>query len=204
MQLATPEENQAAFIRFQGQRLAIPPHLTFEDWQASLAEWRRYKKLWHNGFADLLKFGIERFGEERVEATLANLEFELNDVKLAMAIESLPDHVRKENLSVKHYRVCQKAGLDLDSTCYWLETASANNLTPKSLQHSIATGKLTHGEPSRAWPGMFHPAGLRFYFDRWLALANKTGGPDTWSKEQVRDLLDNIKPIAELYSLLNK
>lgn len=153
------------------------------------------------GFAAYLAFG-QRFGKEAVEGALAQLEFDMPDVKQALDINTVPPEMRHDNLSAEHYLVIARADdLPKKGKLKWAKIASEQNLSPVQLKASIAAGEVVDVAAARQQRhGIISIHGIRQEVDIWL---NRVGGIEgilKMDKPHQDEILELIEPIANLYS----
>ena len=182
--------------------------LSYERWLFVLASWRQLKHVWELGFADILNYGRERFGEEKVEEALHQLEFNLQDAQRALAIGQIPLDLRVEELTAEHYYILGKADLTPKERGRWAAIAHKEKLSALELQKSIEAGKVVRlrtieGMSGRN-SGVATIEAISFWFERW---ENQVGGEKAvlaWGRDVKVAWLTEVRPILDLAAKVEK
>lgn len=108
---------------------------TFEQWEFALKFVQKSEQAVHFWLGDLLLYGEAKWGEmysQAIDATGFEYGTLANDKNVA---KSIPQDIRKPNLSFEHHKVVAK--LEPDKQEEWLEKAEQENLTVKELRREL-------------------------------------------------------------------
>jgi hypothetical protein len=180
-------------LKFMGE-------LSYEQWQDGMAMIKMMKGNLQVWLADFISHGRQLFGDEKVQETLAQMEFDYQDAQKAIAIGSLPAAVRRCGLTSEHYWVLAKAGLEDGQQEQWAALAEEHKLTPLQLVQSIAAGKvIKEGKGRNAGAkGIATVHGIRQYFDLWYHQVDKTDPITNWTPDRKRELWEELKGPVEV------
>lgn len=194
-----------------GRKIQVMPHgiqflgkMTEEQWLETLGSWKRIKDIYHFGLADIVNYGQEKFGKEKVDAALEQLNFELSDIVHAEAIGQTTFAFRLEGLSSEHYYVLGKelAGAQKEQA-KWATLAQKHGLSAFELKKSIESGKVIKrpeiDQSSGRNSGITNIEGITLQFERW---ERQVGGEEKilhdWDRELKERWLEKVRPIIEL------
>lgn len=148
-------------------------------------------------------FGHLKFGKDKVNNCMAQLEFELEDVRKDIEVASIPDEVRQDGLKAEHYTTLARSGLKKPQMAKWAKIAAEKNLTPGQLKASIATGEVVTESQARAQnSGILSLHGIAMELEIWL---RRAGGLDELRKkpaDQRAMLADQIKIACDIHAAL--
>lgn len=175
----------------------------YEQWAQWMMGLKNFKDFFHVLLADGIRYGRDKFGEERVEAVLDQCEFDFADCGKATSIGNMAKELRTTQLTPEHWFVI---GMDLkdkpDQHPKWINLAVKHELSPLELRKSIQEGKVVRQDDvdqrSGRGAGLVTIQGLRFTFDNW---ERKVGGKEAilkWKPDQKRAWLNEVAPIVEL------
>lgn len=183
-------------ISFQGE-------LSLEQWRELLKGWKQVRQTWFTGLADLINYGKARFGADKVQEALAQLEFDLADEAKALAIGQLPLALRSSNLTEEHYYVLGKYLDDDEARGKWVTVAVENKLSAYELQRSIEAGSILSGASMREQQGrnsgLLTIQAISLRFKTW---EKDIGGEEkilTMPEDSKRALVEELKAPGELY-----
>lgn len=190
---------KAVPLKVEARGVRLAPNLPFEQWREMLRMWRGLKDTWQFGVADFMSYGAKAFGEEKVQAAMEQLLFDLKDGLHGEVIGQIPLDLRDQPLSAEHYYVLGRAELTARERGRWAALAVKEEMTPLRLQKSIEAGRVLRkdeiDEMSGKNSGIPTVQGVRFLWDRW---ARKVGDKAfKWTTDLKRQCLDEIKPIVE-------
>lgn len=172
-----------------------------EEWTEQLKRFHWMLGKVRLGFADFLKFGRQRFGTQFVDEALEQLEFDLPLVNEATDIASIPEDIRRPNLTAAHYVIIARCGLSGTAKAKWARMASELNMSPVQLKLSIAKGSVVEVSTARHQShGFISIHGIRAEFDIW---ARKMGGVDGIIKlapETISEILNELNAMGDLYN----
>ncbi|MFZ4693736.1 MAG: hypothetical protein ACOYMV_01275 [Verrucomicrobiia bacterium] len=195
-------------IDSRGLGAQVQGKITFDRWKILLTSWRSCRKGWELVLADILAYGLEQFGREKVDVALNQLEFDLGDALKALAIGQLSLDLRTETLGSDHYFVLSKANLTAKEQGRWVAIATKEGLKAVELQKSIEAGKVLRqadiNRESGRDSGIPTIQGLAFWFDRW---ERKVGGEDAilaWDRRLKEQWLAEVRPILSLAAKLEE
>lgn len=195
---------RAAFKISTEDEIVIPDDLSEEEWCQGLHFFKRSHiklKLWFSGY---LSFGQIKFGKEKVDTALAQLEFDMPMVTQALDIGTVPDEMRFHNLTAEHYIILARADdLTKPKKIKWAKIASEQNLSPLQLKASIAAGEVVSTAGTRQLTqGIVSIHGIRQELDLWLHRVKGVEGILKMDLPLQQEILNEIEPIAFLYEEL--
>ena len=187
------------------------PNMTEEQW----VEFGRLLKLFRDAgnfyTADWMAFGHRRFGQQKVDEALSQLQFDMGDVTKAMTTGLLPAADRVDGLTTEHHYVVgifmEKNSLTETEAAEWLKIAKREKLTAMELQKSIEAGAVVRVQKSEGHTnrdGFFTIHGINTLFSRWKKNVEKKAPIDDMPIEQKRQIYEEIKPIGEMFLRLQK
>jgi hypothetical protein len=195
-------QGEAALIMVDhGLRIVRP--LTLDEWRAAMRTLKATRERFVSVLADLIRYGRETYGDDEIKVTLEQLEFAAEDEQRALALGQLTLDFRSDHgLTTEHYYVLSKANLDGPGRERWAIVARNEGLTANELKHSIEKGTVVRqpalDQLSGTGTGTMTIQGVIFGLRRW---EKKVGGEETilmWPIEQKRQLLEELKPVADL------
>lgn len=170
---------------------------------------RRFKDFYSYYLTDWMRFGKKKWGAEFVDSALSQLEFSFGDVEKSSALALLP--ARAVTLSLEHNYVVSlaigKEQITEDQAEKWFLLAKEESLTPVELQKSIEAGHVIHLQKENQGSnrtGFLSIHGIGTMFCRWRKNVEAETPIDKMPAEQKAQILEEIKPIAELYEKLTK
>lgn len=166
-----------------------------------LREAGKKSKIW---LADCWHMGCKKFGPDRMGEALQQLEFDLADVKTAMAIESVPSALRLPNLNAEHYVELSKTD-DKKYQLKWARIASEKGLSATQLRFSMAENDIVDKAATKMLStGVVTVHGIRQSFDLW---ARKVGGIEGIIKmddDHQTDIMEELLAIVEFGNNLQR
>jgi hypothetical protein len=190
----------AARARWTPTGLDIPETTTLDNVKEILRAFKAFETTGTLALADLLNFVKERGWEKEVEQYLAQLEFDLSQVRKAQVVGEVSRALRHPQLNAEHYWVVSALGRDEQTK--WLAAAVKHKLTGFELKRSIDAGKVLHKDQiemmSGRNSGILTYQGILTDWKRWTA---KIGGDDgilAWPATAQDRWLEDTLPIAEL------
>jgi hypothetical protein len=190
-------------FRLTASGIDIDQDITFEQWHEGLGLFKWMQSKMKIGFSDYVSFGRIKFGKERTEESLAQLEFDMPTVKAALEIGTVPLELRKPGLEAEHFVVLARSQLSAKQQVKWAETASLQKLSPNQLKHSIDAGEVVTTTVARSrQTGTISLKGIRQEFDIWLRRMDGIEGIRRASIEVQEDLLSDLQAFHELYMAL--
>lgn len=199
LELAVVTQGQTSkIIRLTDIGLQIPEDLTFEEWHDLLRSVKWYHKKLTIAFADIIEYGNTKFGQQRVNDSLEQLEFELPLVKAAISINSVPIELRHPELTAEHYIELAKADLPRKDKIKWAELAAKLKLTATQLRISMAAGEVIDTAAARALStGVITIPGIRQEFDVWLHRIGGYEGVRKLDADTQQEIYEELEPIME-------
>jgi hypothetical protein len=186
------------------RKLSIPEGLTIKRWSEALRWMKTLDE--HMDFvkADLMRFGYEKFGEEKVNAVAEQLELDLNEWSRAGAIALLGDLPRLPELSTEHLFVLAHSTFTEPERLQWSQTAAREKLTAAELAESIKAGKVVRSEAGTGGgrtgqAGFLSLQGLMFKAGRWWKQVTEKEPVEKWTKQRKQDFIAEVKPLVEAY-----
>lgn len=150
-----------------------------------------------------MQYGRRHYGDEFVRESLAQLEFEFQDLRKAELLNKI--ELRDPQLSAEHHFVLAKSKLDETGRQMWVQLAKEKDLTAPELQESIRLGQVTKAK--RAEDGEQTSAGVasvQGIARQWDLLMRQIG--DLWKEWDIREIdqfLGEIRPILDFAAELN-
>jgi hypothetical protein len=143
------------------------------------------------------KFGTVAFGSDVVELETGQLCFPSVVTAQAKQLEILPEDVFSTGISPQHAKVLAEECAGPADMSRWAKTALKENLTAGELRASIDAGKVTRRSESELSGGgsLSTIHGVRGLFDRWASSTLKERPLDEWYPDDLKALLDELKPI---------
>jgi len=199
-----PEGWKPPFALSPDRPITIREDLTLEEFKEGLRSFKvmrqRLDSMMEIGQSDYIAWGKLKFGKDAVNASLAQLEFDMPTVNRALDIQNIPTELRQPNLEADHYVVLARAGLKKAKQVYWSKLASQLNLSPSQLKLSIVKGEVTSaGESKKLTHGILSIHGVRHELDIWLSRVGGAEGIKKLEPAVQNEIVENLRPFAELY-----
>lgn len=176
--------------------------MTFEHYTELLQGWKTIRETWDIGLADILAYGVARFGQEQVDGLMGQLEFDLADKLRAYAIGQIPLDLRTDELTSEHLYALGRIE-DKGERGKWMALAGKHQLTAVELKKSIIAGEVIRQADLTAQQGgssgLNTIQGVRHWFEDW---ERKMGGEQkifALPTESLRQLLEELRGPGELY-----
>jgi len=144
--------------------------------------------------ADWTRYGMAQFGKAVVELESGQLMFAPLVLENARQLALLPEDVCESGVSPQHAKVLLEECSGPADMSRWAKLAIHEGLTPGELRESIEQGKVTRREESES-RGIPTINGVRGLYDRWAASTLRERPLEGWPPEDLRALLDELKPI---------
>lgn len=196
------DDLQRAFRITEG-KLIIPDSLSWPEYANGMSLFKSLTdnlKLYRSQY---VAFGHLKFGKDRVNNCMAQLEFEMDDVRKDIEIASIPASVRRDSLKAEHYTVLARAGIKTKEQAKWAGIAATQNLTPGQLKASIAAGEVVTQDQARSQnSGILTLSGISMELETWL---RRAGGLEELRKkpaDQREMLAGQIKIACDIYAAL--
>lgn len=192
-----------AAFQIIGRTLVIPDDLEWADYVNGMSLFKSLTddlKLYRSQY---VAFGHLKYGKDRVNNCMAQLEFELGDVRKDIEVASIPPEIRHEELGAEHYSVLARAGLKKVEMRKWAKTAAEQALSPGQLKASIAAGEVVSNEQARSHnSGVLSLHGISLELETWLRRAGGLEELKNKPKDQREMLADQIKIACDIYAAL--
>jgi hypothetical protein len=193
---ATPEKYQAS-VSITESGLVFQEGTTRSEWREvglMLAKASSASTRW---IASWRKFGTMAFGEDVVELETGQLCFPSMAIAQAKQLEMMPEEVFASGISPQHAKVLAEECAGPADSLRWAKTALKENLTPGELRSSIEAGRVTRRSEAEQKGGgsIASIHGVRGLFDRWSASTLRERPLEIWEADDLRALLDELKPI---------
>ena len=143
------------------------------------------------------KYGTMAFGSEVVELESGQLCFPSVVTAQAKQLEILPEEVFATGISAQHAKVLAEECNGPADMSRWANLALKENLTAGELRASIDAGKVTRRTDAEVQGGgsLATIHGVRGLYDRWAASTLKERPLEDWYPDDLKALLDELKPI---------
>ena len=180
--------------------VTIEGEMSVEQWRELMGLWRTIKTSFHVGLADLVSYGRKHFGEEVVQDTMEQLEFDLIDARQAVAISELPYECRNLWMRTEHFMVIDGANLTPKDAVKWSDAAMDHSLSHTQLKLSIHAGRVLKGGvlSGERNSGMANLPGFRQLFDVWWNRAIEANPIEDWTPERQRQVFDELEAPTKL------
>lgn len=176
--------------------LAFPEKTTRTQWREigfMLAKASHASTRW---IASWRKFGTMAFGEDVVELETGQLHFPQIALAQAKQLEMLPEDVFASGISPQHAKVLAEECAGPADISRWSKVAVKESLTPGELRSSIEAGRVVHrSSETRSHGSIASIHGVRGLYDRWANATLRERPLEIWESEDLRALLDELKPI---------
>ena len=177
--------------------------LTFQE-NTTRAQWREVGFMLAKAssastrwIASWRKFGTMAFGEDVVELETGQLCFPQIAIAQAKQLEMLPEEVFSTGISPQHAKVLSEECAGPAEMSRWAAMALKENLTAGELRSSIESGRIMRRSDAEVRGGgsLASIHGVRGLYDRWASATLKERPLEEWHPEDLRALLDELKPI---------
>lgn len=184
-----------------GVHLEFAPDMSFEQLYRIMKVLRLARKKSSIWMADAWNFGCKKFGKEIMSGALEQLEFDLPDVKVAIAIDSVPQNLRLPNLEAEHYVELSKYE-DKKYQLKWAKIASELKLTAAQLRFSMAENTVVDKAATKMLStGVVTVHGIRQSFDIW---ERRVGGVEGVLKMEPDNQLEIMGELDAIVSFGNE
>lgn len=178
--------------------------VSYDQWREVLRLAKTIKRKAAIMVADCIAFGVPKWGADKVDEALEQLEFEATLVKAAIAINSVPKTMRFENLEGDHYVELAKAKLDKKSATRWARIAHEQRLTPTQLRFSIAEGEVVDRTVAKQQQtGIYTIHGIRQEFDVWSRRVGGLEGVKAMDMDHKVEIMEELEAICDFGFELN-
>jgi hypothetical protein len=152
--------------------------------------------------ADWMQYGKASYEETDWDEAVDQLEFDFVGGKydLLMSLAAVPLERRRPGLSAQHYQFLTKLPTVKEQD-KWAKVAEAEKLTPMDLKRSIAQGEVVRGSEERQG-GINSIQEISTSFALWFRYVESRDPIKNWSKEKHRELLAEMKQMADLIAYL--
>lgn len=189
--------------------VTISDDMTHEQWVEGLRGWKWLNAKLKMGLADYIKWGELKFGKERVDDWLDQLEFAMPLVNAARQITAIPESIRHDGLSSDHYVVLARAQtqdgkpLPEKQISKWAKTASEQNLSPSRLRESIQQGEVVTDAVARQQrSGIVSPVGIAREIEIWFRRVGEYEGIAKLDNDNRIMIAEQFRQAAEIYAFL--
>jgi len=190
-----------AFFHTTPTGIILADDLTYEGWMEGLRLFKRLKSEMTVWFSDYLTQGNVKFGQVRANDALAQLEFEMPDVKTALAIGTVPMELRKPGLESGHYIVLARADISKKQKEAWAEKASTLNLSPTTLKSSIENGEVVNPSVARQQThGVLSIHGIVGEFQVWVKRVGELDGVMKMATEDRDEMMNEMSVIVDFFN----
>lgn len=180
------------------------PDVSYDQWREVLRVAKTIKRKAAIMVADCIGFGVPKWGADKVDQALEQLEFEATMVKAAIAINSVPKTLRFDNLEGEHYVELSKAKLDKKAAQRWARIASEQSLTPTQLRFSIAEGEVVDRTVAKQQStGIYTIHGIRQEFDVWARRVGGLEGVKAMDLDHQTEIMEELAAICDFGLELN-
>ena len=189
-------------VRMTANGLVFDKPLTIEQWKevGRMLKAARTATLWWE--ADWMQYGKASYEETDWDEAVDQLEFDFVGGKydLLMNLAAVPLERRRPGLSAQHYMFLTKLPTVKEQD-KWAKVAEVEKLTPMDLKRSIAQGEVVRGSEERQG-GINSIQEISTSFALWFRYVESRDPIKNWSKEKHRELLAEMKQMADLIAYL--
>jgi|688.fasta_scaffold00471_106 hypothetical protein len=193
------------YFRIDGRKLIINDDLEWSEYVSGMALFKKLNSDLKLYYSQYVAFGQLKFGAERINACMAQLEFDLDDAKKAVEIASIPEDIRHDNLKAEHYIALSRSGLKKRDMAKWSKIASEQNLTAGQLKVSIQHGEvITETQARQENHGTLSLHGISMSVEVWL---RRAGGLDALRKKPADErkmLAEQLKLAVDIHKALTE
>ena len=184
-------------VQLSDASLTFPENTTRAQWREvgiMLSKAATASTRW---IASWRKFGTTAFGEDVVELETGQLCFPGIVVAQSKQLALLPNDVFEIGISPQHAKVLVEECSGPADMSRWAKTAVKEGLTAGELRASIADNKVIRRSDAEVRGGGSIPSihGVRGLYDRWATTTLRERPLEEWHPEDLRALLDELKPI---------
>ena len=198
-------DNEQAFPAFQiiDRQIVFREDIEWGTYVNVMSAIRSFKRDSSMFLSQGISFGTAKFGSERVNSCMAQLEFDLNDVKKAIEVSTIPPSIMHDNLGQAHYLVLSRSGLKQREMDQWAKKASDQKLDAATLKASISAGEVISPQQARANNhGILSLHGISMSIEVWLRRAGGLDALRTKEKAERKMLAEQIKLAVDIYKAL--
>ncbi len=205
IELAIVKGQESGTFTLTPTGIQIAEDLSFDQWGLGLRIIKWYHDKSEIALSDWIAWGKEKWGEDKVNGCLEQLEFAQVMVKAAVAIDQIPLDLRYPQLEGSHYVELARSGLKEKDLVKWAKIAAEQGLTPSQLRISIAEGEVVDQAAVKALThGVITPHGIRQQFDIWLQRVGGFDGIISLEPDIQEEIMGEINEIMELGIKLDK
>jgi hypothetical protein len=183
--------------------IEIDEDISYDQWVKGLKAFKWMQKRVKTAFSEYLDFGKLKFGKEKVDDALGQLEFEMVVVNEAKHIGNVPEAIKDKGLSAEHLVVLGRSNIDDKAKAKWAATAAKEKLTPTQLKASIKEGQVVNVSVARAQThGVITLHAVKQEFMIWF---NRMGGLDkilALDKDSLKEIKEQLEEMVDLYSYI--
>jgi hypothetical protein len=184
--------------------MRLSEDMSYDQWREVL---RMIRQTWKKAsiyMADCLSYGIKKWGRQKVDDALEQLELEVSLIKPALVITAVPVQMRFENLTGDHYVELIRSGIPKAQKIKWAKIASDQRLTPSQLRYSIAEGEVVDRAATKMLQtGVITVQGIRQSFEIWLRRVHGIEGVKKMDLEDQIEIMEELDAICEFGMLLH-
>lgn len=144
-------------------------------------------------------YGGDHYGKDVVDHEGQGLLFPQKLLMQSKQLALLEDNIYMMGISPEHAAVltCEKLSLTPNEQIKWAKESIKHSLTPGELRASIEVGKVTRRSEAEIQGGgsLATIHGVRGLYDRWAASTLKERPLEDWYPDDLKALLDELKPI---------
>ena len=192
----TPQKYQSS-ITISESGLTFAEGTTRTQWREGGVMLSEASKNLTRWIASWRKYGTVAFGSEVVDLESGQLCFPSVVMAQAKQLEILPEEVFATGISAQHAKVLAEECHGPADMSRWAHVALKENLTAGELRASIEVGKVTRRVEAEIQGGgsLATIHGVRGLYDRWASVTLRERPLEGWHPEDLRALLDELKPI---------
>jgi hypothetical protein len=180
--------------------IRVNENMTYDTWKDGFKFFKWADQRLKQGFADYVQYGTLKFGKEKAQMAMEQMELDLPMVKMALEINSVPPELRKPGLDAEHYVVLARSDATLKEKKKWAEVASIQKLSASQLKASMAAGEvISPAAAKQRQTGILSFKGIRQEFDLHLSRIGGAEGIRKMSAEAQADILEDLKAFHDLY-----
>jgi len=182
--------------------IRFPGDLKWPQYAELVRAWKEIGEAHELGLANLVMYGQQRFGPEKVEALFHQLEFDLADFHRALAIGQIPLDLWSDGLTSEHLYILGTIK-DIAERNKWRLACEKHDMDAFTLKRSIDAGRVLTAkelETKRgSGTGIVTIHGIRHEFDLWQRTVGGEQAIAAFSLDEKRALLRELQAPGEMY-----
>jgi hypothetical protein len=190
-------------VQFTEYGIIFGENINYDEWRGMLDSARKARNCYLSFVSDITAYGRKNFGDEKVNAALEQLEFDLSECTKVEFIALVPIEQRAEyGLSAEHAYMLGKLLDTPEERAKWAAITSEHNLTAFELKKSIERGSVIRAAEISTNSG--HSTGIasvqsvHFHFLKWQRQFEDRTAILKLPKNERERILNQLTPMVQL------